>query len=322
MVTWPLVVTRAFNGTKVRIPGKDDKEFLPSLSIGENARRLRCLPMKISPLLLLAAGVLLAAAMPTHAQGWKTAGTETMPAPAEGIVHHVRTLEKTGPAPIADGNGTATPMQATLHFVSFEAPRYTFAVFDQGDLGRESLGEIMAHHHALAGVNGGYFSPDFEPVGLLVSEGKMIHRPSRARLLSGALVATGNHIAIRRSTEPLPGKNAREAVQCGPFLVEDGKPVPGLNNVRSARRTVVFTAGRHIWGLASTSSLTLEELGAILADPALLPGELKIERAINLDGGSSTGMWAEEPGQAAPFYLHEIGIVRDFVAVVPRERAR
>ncbi len=116
-------------------------------------------------------------------------------------------------------------------------------------------------------------------------------------------------------------------MQCGPFLVEGGKAEPGLNNIRSARRTAVFTADRHTWGLVSTSALTLEELGAILADPALLPGELKVERAINLDGGSSTGMWAAQPGQPAPFYLHEIGIVRDFVGVVPhtavpRERNR
>ena len=272
--------------------------------------------MKLFLLPLLAAGVL--AAVPARAQGWKTSGTETLPAPGEGIAHHVRTLEKTGPANTADGNGTATPSQATLHFVSFEAPRCTFAVFDQGDLGRESLGEAMTRQHALAGVNGGYFSPDFEPVGLLVSEGKMIHKPSRARLLSGALVVTDHHIALRRSTDPLPGKNARQAVQCGPFLVEADKLVPGLNNARSARRTAVFTDGRRTWGLVSTSSLTLEELGAILADPALLPGGLKIARAINLDGGSSTGLWTEQPGQPSPFYLHEVGIVRDFVGIVPR----
>lgn len=281
--------------------------------------------MKNFFLFLLATGLLAAA--PARAQGWKTSGTETLPSPAEGITHHVRTLEKTGPAAASDGNGTATPSQATLHVVSFEVPRYSFAVYDQGDLGRESLGEAMTRHHALAGVNGGYFSPDFEPVGLLVSDGRLAHKFSRTRLLSGALVVTGNHLKICRSTEPLPGKNARQAVQCGPFLVEGGRAEPGLNNVRSARRTAVFAADRRTWGLVSTSALTLEELGAILADPELLPGGLKIERAINLDGGSSTGLWVEQPGQPAPFYLHEIGIVRDFVGIVPhpfvpRERTR
>ncbi len=281
--------------------------------------------MKIRSLTLLAIGtlaVVLGPAAPVRAQGWKTTGTETLPAPAEGIVHHVRTLEKTGPAPASDANGTATPAHATLHLVSFEAARYTFTLYDQGIMGRESLGEAMTRNAALAGVNGGYFSPEFDPVGLLVTDGRLVHKPTRARLLSGALVVTDRHIAIRRSTEPLPGSHARQAVQCGPFLVENGRAEPGLNNVRSARRTVVFTEGHRIWGLASTSSLTLEELGAILADPTLMPGGLRIERAINLDGGSSSGLWVAQPGQPAPFYSHEIGIVRDFVGIVPRERSR
>ena len=167
--------------------------------------------MKVFCLSLFAA--VLATAVPAaRAQDWTATGSETLTAPAEGIALHVRTLEKTGPAPASNGNGTATPPQATLHFVSFEVPRYTLAVFDQGINGRESLGAAMEHHGALAGVNGGYFSPDFEPVGLLLPEGRMEHKPSRAKLLSGAVVVTGNHLKICRSTEPLPGKHARDAV--------------------------------------------------------------------------------------------------------------
>ena len=128
--------------------------------------------MKMFPLSLFAA-VLAAVAPNARAQDWKAAGSETLTAPAEGIALHVRTLDKTGPAPTSNGNGTATPPQATLNFVSFEVPRYTFAVYDQGINGRENLGEAMEHHGALAGVNGGYFSPDFEPVGLLLTEGRM-----------------------------------------------------------------------------------------------------------------------------------------------------
>ena len=147
--------------------------------------------------------------------------------------------------------------------------------------------------------------------------GKLVSKPAHSRLLSGALVVTGHHIALKRSGEPLPGKNARQAVQCGPFLVEFARTIPGLNDVRSARRTAVFTDDRLRWGFVSTSALTLAELGQILADPALLPGGLKIDKALNLDGGSSTALWVEQPGQA-PFYMHELGIVRDFVGIVPR----
>ena len=259
--------------------------------------------MKKSAPFLLAVCSLMAVASRAQAEPWKLTGSESLPA-AEGLSHHVQTVERDGDT-------------VTLHFVSFDAAHETFAVFDQGSLGRGTLGETMAANHCLAGTNGGFFQSDFEPVGLLVSNGKLVQPPSRARLLSGALVVTGNHITLRRSTEPLPGKNAHQAVQCGPFLVEGGRLVPGLNAARSAQRTAVFTDGNRRWGLVSTTRLTLDELGEVLADPALLPGGLKITHALNLDGGSSTSLWAEQPGEK-PLYLHEFGIVRDFVGIVPR----
>ena len=265
--------------------------------------------MKTFAFLPLGLAVSLLAAAPLRAQSsaWKVSKSETLPAPGEGITHEVQTLAGNDPS------STAT----TLHFVSFDATRDTFAVYDQGELGRNNLGEVMGQHRCLAGTNGGFFQPDFDPVGLLLTGGKLVGKPARNRLLSGALVVTGHRIALRRSQEPLPGKNARDAVQAGPFLVEFSRIIPGLNNARSARRTAVFTDGVHRWGLISTSALTLEELGQILADPALLPGGLRIDKALNLDGGSSTGLWAQQPGQS-PFYLHELGIVRDFVGIVPR----
>ena len=278
--------------------------------------------MKNLALPLLAAVGLLAAVLgptaPAHAQGWKTTSTETLPAPAEGIVHHVRTLEKTGPGPASDANGTATPPRATLHFVSFEAARYTFALFDQGASAAKTSATPWPATTRWLVPTADISRPTSIRWACSSATGGSCINPRAPGCSSGALVVTGNHIAIRRSTEPLPGKHARQAVQCGPFLVEGGKAEPGLNNVRSARRTTVFTDGHRTWGLASTTSLTLEELGAILADPALLPGGLKIDRAINLDGGSSTGLWVAQPGQPAPFYVREIGIVRDFVGIVPR----
>ena len=148
-----------------------------------------------------------------------------------------------------------------------------------------------------------------------------------ARLLSGLLTVTASsHIRLRRTAEavsPLPGKHARQAVQCGPFLVEDRKPVPGLNATRAARRTAVFTDGGGRWGLVVSTPVTLEEFAAILADPALLPGGLKIARCLNLDGGGSTALWVRPPagkGGGEAVSLPERGYVRDFVGIVPRPR--
>ncbi len=254
--------------------------------------------------------------------GWKIASSETLPAPADGVAHHLLTLNRLHNAANDDG---AT--EATLHFVSFDAGRHLFRVFDQNPHDNASLADTMAENHCVAGTNGGYFSPEFDPVGLLVCDGRVIRAEQHARLLSGLLAVTANHISLRRTSESssISVKHARQAVQCGPFLVEDRKPVAGLNGTRAARRTAVFTDGGGRWGLVVCSPVTLEEFGAILADPALTPGGLKIARALNLDGGGSTALWVRPApggkGGGEPVSLPERGYVRDFVGIVPRTRA-
>lgn len=246
-----------------------------------------------------------------------------MPAPADGVAHHLVTLNRSRNA--AGDDGAA---EAALHFVSFDAGRYIFRVFDQNGRDNASLADTMADNHCIAGTNGGYFSPEFDPVGLLVCDGRVVRAEQHSRLLSGILAVTANHISLRRVTDSsrsMPGKHARQAIQCGPFLVEDRKPVPGLNGTRAARRTAVFTDGGGRWGLVISSPVTLEEFGAILAEPALLPGGLKIARALNLDGGGSTALWVRSApggkGGGEPVSLPERGYVRDFVGIVPRMRA-
>ena len=67
-------------------------------------------------------------------------------------------------------------------------------------------------------------------------------------------------------------------------------------------------------GFVSSSSLTLAQKGAVLATSGAVPGA-KITRALNLDGGSSTGLWvASDP----PFDRRELRNVRDFIGIVPR----
>jgi hypothetical protein len=92
------------------------------------------------------------------------------------------------------------------------------------------------------------------------------------------------------------------------------KPSRGLNAARRGARTVVLEAAGKRFGLLVTTDLTLAETGALLSTPDVVPN-MKITRALNFDGGSSTGMWvSSEP----PFYLRELRDVRDFVGIVPR----
>lgn len=202
---------------------------------------------------------------------------------------------------------------ADVHAATFSPSMHSFGLMDDPKNAYD-LASAARARGAVVAVNGGYFHPDRTPLGLRVRKRKEIHPLERAPLLSGLLTVTDHRIALLRVGEFRRSPELQEAVQCGPFLVDGGKPVSGLNAIRRAKRTAIIEASGKRFGLIVTSEITLEEAGAILATPEILPG-LKITRALNLDGGSSTGLWvASEP----PLYLREIRNVRDFVGIVPR----
>jgi uncharacterized protein YigE (DUF2233 family) len=202
---------------------------------------------------------------------------------------------------------------AELSIVSFSSKTHTFAVMDN-PAGAFDAGTAALKRGALAAVNGGYFHPDRTPLGLVVRQGVEIHPLERAKLLSGLVIVAGGNIALRRTSEFKASPAIREALQAGPFLVDGGKPVPGLDNTRSAARTVVFIESTGRCGFLICKSLTLAETAELLATPSLFAAG-KVVRALNLDGGSSTALWVRsEP----VFYVREWKSVRNYLAIVPK----
>jgi uncharacterized protein YigE (DUF2233 family) len=173
----------------------------------------------------------------------------------------------------------------------------------------------MASAGAIAGVNGGYFHPDWKPAGLVIAEGQKIHAFERAKLLSGVFVVTKGQPRIVRSAAYTPSKADTGALQAGPFLVEKGAPIAGLNATKTARRTVIATDGRGRWALLTLSPVTLAGAAELLASREVFP-DFPVAQALNLDGGSSTALWVGTEGR--PFYSPEFGRVRNFLAILPR----
>jgi uncharacterized protein YigE (DUF2233 family) len=206
--------------------------------------------------------------------------------------------------------------KAELHVVSFASKTHTLAVVDNPD-GTLDLAKAAQARGAAAAVNGGYFHPDRRPLGLAISGGQTLHGFERAKLLSGIVTATGRRISLLRAGEWKKTSSAQEALQAGPFLIDGGKPVPSLNAARTAARTVVFNDGAGRAGVLVCRWVTLAEMAEILTTPELLPG-IKIARALNLDGGSSSGLWVRRNDGGAPFYLREGKDVRNYLAVVPQ----
>ena len=181
---------------------------------------------------------------------------------------------------------------------------------------RADLDDAMAAGNFLAAVNGGYFDPEYRPIGLLIVDGKIVAPLQKARLLSGVLSSTGKKVQISRVSEFSLNQKPDAAVECGPMIVDDGKSVHGLESTKAARRTfaaVAATGDKAAIGFCS--DVTLADLSNVLATLAI-PG-FKIQRAINLDGGSSSAFWFKR-ANGSVFSIGEQKTVRDFVAILPR----
>ena len=125
-----------------------------------------------------------------------------------------------------------------LHFAIFDSRNVTLRVIDQPNE-RGDLATAMSTAHTLAGVNGGYFEPDYKPVGLLISGGNTVAPFRRARLLSGVLSVANGRVRLQRASEFSTKGKITEAVQCGPFLVDHGRASSGSDQSHSARRTLL-----------------------------------------------------------------------------------
>jgi Phosphodiester glycosidase len=250
-----------------------------------------------------AAALLLLVCSAAHAD-WKLISTQIEPSFARGLEHRYLVLED-----------STSGDRVSLELALFSPKSLKLRVIDQPVEPRVDLNEAMRREKCLAGVNGGYFDPDYKPIGLLVVDGKTVAPLQRARLLTGVLAGLANKVQISRISELSQKQKFEAAVECGPMIVDLGKPVAGLEATRGARRTFAALVNGDRAGLGFCSDVTLSDLAKILTEP--LSPDLRIRRALNLDGGSSSGFWfARKNGTA--FSIPEEKTVRNFVAIVPK----
>ena len=252
---------------------------------------------------LSAALIFLVAAATTGRPNWTVTSAQTE-GPRDGVQHRHAVL-----------TDRETSAQAIVDLAFFSAKSYTLRLIAQPIPPRRVLADVMEQEKCLAGVNGGYFSSDYAPIGLVIVDGTTIAPLRRARLVTGVLTASSRGVQIMRTREFSRQEKFNAAVQCGPFLIDLGRPVRGLEETHQARRTFAAVAKPDRVALGVCSNISLAKLADILAS-AQLADDFKISRALNLDGGSSSGFWFARAGDA--FSVPEQKSVRDFVAIVPK----
>ena len=200
---------------------------------------------------------------------------------------------------------------------TFDDRSQSFRVVDEGSLTNPRHGGIdpaMRQAGALAGINGGFFSPEGAPLGQMVADAVVTGRLARGSLTSGVIFRGEKGLILWRTSEyeAKGSPVARQLLQAGPFLVDAGAKVAGLEATKSRPRSFVAHDGKHAWVIATTGSCTLAGLSDALARAGTLGG-VTLTRALNLDGGSSTGLWIGGKVVRRPWAK-----VRNYLAVVPK----
>jgi uncharacterized protein YigE (DUF2233 family) len=212
----------------------------------------------------------------------------------------------------------------TFEGVAFDSRKHRLIVADQtGGPGSLHLDAASAARTAggIAAINAGYFTPEGDPLGLVVSGNQSTGSWNSASALGSGIWhsdSAGNTAISRR--EALGAQRARsmaELLQAGPMLVENHRPVPGLEATRQAVRSVIAWDGDSRWWIGRSSPCTLADLGRALAEGS--PAGWKIRHALNLDGGRSSDLWVSGTVTGGPLTRRAAWNrpVRNFLILMP-----
>lgn len=160
-----------------------------------------------------------------------------------------------------------------------------------------TISKLCDDPQVIAVLNGGFFDNTYRATALVISGGQMSGNSYQRQGGMFAVDAAGN-VSLRYLGEVpyRPEEQLVEALQSWPMLIKQGGIATyfSTTDTKRARRSVLaIDRTGHILFLAfPTSDLTLEELA-----PWLVQSDLEIDAALNLDGGSSTGLCVQSGEQ-------------------------
>lgn len=182
-----------------------------------------------------------------------------------------------------------SPGLANLTLARFDPAQVRFHV-GYAPAQPRSLHDWVAETSPLAAINGGFFTESYQSTALVVSAGQASGESYVGRGGMFAVTTDGTLVLRSLADEPYaPGEPLVEALQSWPILVKPGGVAAYTDDDGERdRRSVVARDrdGRVLLIVCSTSSFTLGGLSQWLAS-----SDMQIDAALNLDGGSSTGMY-------------------------------
>lgn len=221
---------------------------------------------------------------------------ETSPTKAEPAPSH---------PPAVPVFASATRNGITFEGISFDSRLHRLVVVDQpGGPGsvHASAAAAGSATGGIAAINGGFFTPEGDPLGLVIASGKPSGFWNSGSSLGSGLwfeESPGQPVIRRREAVGKPAALRKsELLQAGPMLVENSRPVGGLETAKTSARTLILWDGGCRWWIGRSAPCTLAVLAKTLAETP--PSDWKVRQALNLDGGRSADLWVSSAIPGGP----------------------
>jgi uncharacterized protein YigE (DUF2233 family) len=138
-------------------------------------------------------------------------------------------------------------------------------------------------------VNGGYFDAQNQATALIISNGQSYGSSYSDCCGMFAIDSQGKATLQSLADQPYdPSEQLQQATQSRPLLVTNGKRTNFQEDSSTKRRTIVAMdrQGLLLFIVSPSQAFTLNELADLLQN-----SDLSLQAALNLDGGSSTGIY-------------------------------
>lgn len=178
-----------------------------------------------------------------------------------------------------------------LIFIRFNPQKTSFKVLLSENYGLKicQASTFYQKSGAFCVINGGFFDENYNPLGVLIKNGKIIQYMPDAGNFSIFCIKYGKPIILHKTAFSYDG--VTEAVQCSPRLFVGGSQTTGIYGADdvSRRSGIGVDLSGNIIIYATNSfidGLSFKELINIFKKP-----QIKLQSVLNLDGGRSTQLY-------------------------------
>lgn len=177
----------------------------------------------------------------------------------------------------------------TVTITRFDPQKVHFSVGYQPDKPL-ALKDWMKQSQALAVINGGYFNAQNVATALVIANGQAYGASYQGTGGMFSVDSQGNPSIQALSEQPYDPntQQLQQATQCRPMLIVNQKRTQFQENAATSPRSVIAqdTQGRFLFIVSPTQAFSMDELADLLEQ-----SDLSLKTALNLDGGTSTGLY-------------------------------